>query len=149
MPTFAPCPTCNAPPFQKGGGPVTHRHRPGCVTMREERRACLECALPRDAGSPLCSDCQRRAVATIDRAAEGAGTTPEVAAALLALARGLSDLAAEVRGLRADLRSVRQLADAAMRAHPSRPAPSGPAPSGWTTVAAPTPGDGVRRVELD
>lgn len=145
MARFAPCPTCNAPPLQLGGQPVTHRHKPGCRTMREERRACLECALPRDAGSPLCSDCQRRAVATIDRAAEEREVPRDAMLAALAEQAGLMRaVLAELKGLRADLASVSRLADAALTRTPAAPTP----PSGWVTAPTPT-SDGVRRVELD
>ena len=145
MARFAPCPTCNAPPFQKGGGPVTHRHRPGCQTMRAERLACAECACPRPAGQALCDDCQRRAVATIDRAAEAPEVPRDALLAALAEQTGLMRaMLRELKGLRADLASVSRLADAALTRTPVAPTP----PSGWTTVATPT-SDGVRRVELD
>lgn len=143
---FAPCPTCNAYPLQVNGGPVTHRHRPGCLTMREERRACLECALPRDAGSPLCADCQRRAVATIARAAEEREVPRDAMLAALAEQAGLMRaMLRELVGLRADLASVSRLADAALTRTPAAPTPPS---GGWTTVPTPT-SDGVRRVELD
>lgn len=147
MPAFAPCPTCNAPPFQKGGGPVTHRHRPGCQTMRAERLACAECACPRPAGQALCDDCQRRAVATIDRAAEAPEVPRDAMLAALAEQAGLMRaVLRELQALRADLASVTRLADAAV----SRPLGKPSAPGGgWTTAATPTPSDGVRRVELD
>lgn len=148
---FRQCPTCFALPLQVNGGPVRHRHKPGCLVGRDERQACRECSLPREDGYLLCADCRGRVVATIDKRAEAPTPPVDLAPLVAALTGGMKALLAEVAGLRADLQSVRQLADAALRAHPSRPAPKGPtAPTtGWaTTLEAPRP-DSVRRVELD
>lgn len=150
MPAFVPCPTCNAMPLKIGGGPVTHRHRPGCQTMRAERLACAECALPRPAGQALCDDCLPAARAAVDApVAEREVPRDAILAALAEQAGLMRAVLRELQGLRGDLAGVSRLADAALSHRPAGPAPSPLAGLRPVTPASTSGGSRASKLELD
>lgn len=115
--------------------------------LRASHLLCAECATPRPAGQALCEECARAAVARVDAnaARQSAGTGGPVSESN-AVATALLALAAEIKGLRADLAPIVALAQAAMVKHP----PRGPV-TGTRTVEAPAPATdgGARVAKLD